>query len=165
MDSRQCRSWTLFMRLANAMRDYASSIDESRVEKMTIAQEKVLCTVFQYSPNGIKLKEIAKIVKLSPGAVSQIIEYLVQEGMVERSHDPNDRRAVNIRITPRSRAIRDQVVSHFDQIVGSVLEERTPEERDAFIAIVERILDGFTPKRESVRKHVGETLLSLEEYS
>lgn len=146
------------------MRDRATQLDPNRsMDKMTVAQERVLGVVFQHSPEGVKLKDIAKIVNLSPGAVSQIIETLVQEGLVDRTSDSSDRRAVNIHVTPKSKLVRDYVVKTFDEIFDSILEERTPEEREAFVAIMERIVEKFSSSRESVRKFVGETLLSMEE--
>jgi Transcriptional regulators len=147
------------------MRDRAVQLDPNRsMDKMTVAQERVLGVVFQKSPEGVKLKDIAKCVNLSPGAVSQIIEMLVKEGLVERNSDPSDRRAVNIHVTAKSKLVRDHVVAAFDDVIRSVLEERTPEERETFTAILERIVERFSSTRESVRRHSGETLLSMEEY-
>lgn len=172
MDSdapRQERSWTLILHVACAMRDYATELDGGRMEKMTVAQERVLgavyrCTSTKEGGDGLKLKDIASTVKLSPGAVSQIIEMLVQEGLVVRKNDPHDRRAVKIHPSEDSQVIRGRVIERFDKLINSVLEEKTPEEREAFIDILERILEKLAPKGESIRRHAGETLLSMEEF-
>lgn len=163
MDPQLRRSWTYVMHAAAAMRDYGFCMNIKSMEKMTIAQERVLGTVFQHSPDGVKLKDIAREVNLSAGAVSQIIETLVRDELVERTSDPVDRRAVNIHISEKSRLIRDSVINVFDAMMESILAERTSGEREAFIAILRQIREKFSSTRESVRMHAGETLLKMEE--
>lgn len=164
MDRQFRRSWTLIMHAAGKLRDFGAALSGGSMDSLTIGQERVLQVVFQNSPDGVKLKEIAKQVKLTPGAVSQIIESLVQMGMVERSSDASDRRAVNIHITSKCEGIRNQVVGFFDEAMETVLAKKTPEECAAFIDILEKIIAKTAFTSESTRRYAGETLLAMEEF-
>ena len=163
MDVRFKRSWTLIFHTAGMLRDFGFKLGDHNIEKLTIAQERVLQIVIQNSPKGVMLKDIAKEVGLTPGAVSQTIELFVRYGLVERTSDAHDRRAVNIHITKRMEELRDKVIGIFDNMMESVLEKRTVKEREAFIGIFEDIMKKFATS-ESTRRHVGETLLAMEEY-
>lgn len=165
MPASQKRSWTLVMHAAEAMWNFASELDtEKKLDGITVAQERVLTFVFHHSPEGVKLKDIAKAVKLSPGAVSQIIESLVQGGFLERTSDPHDRRAINIQITKELQLARNQVMEMLDEKMGSILADRTPDEREAFITVLQKIVEKFSPQRESIRRVAGEMILSMEEF-
>lgn len=164
MRSNYKRSWTLVFHAASKMRDQAFCMGDADIEKLTIAQERVLQVVYRESPQGVKLKDIAKQVQLTPGAVSQIIESLVKFGMVERVSDPNDRRAVNIHVSQKGENQRQRTIELFDREFEEVLAESTPEEREGFIAIMEKIVQKFSDCRVSTRRYAGETLLSMEEY-
>lgn len=164
MDSRFKRSWTLIFHAACKMREQAHSFSGGDLDKLTGAQERVLGVVFQHSPEGVKLKEIANEVKLTPGAVSQIIEILVNHGLVERTPDPNDRRAVKINVSRRSEEQRTRMIDVFDKFMERIFSESTPEQGQAFLDLMEKIVDEMPCNRESVRRLAGESLLTMEEY-
>lgn len=48
----------------------------------------------------LKISEISQILKVTPPTVTQIINTLEKNGLVERTIDPEDRRAVKIKLTP-----------------------------------------------------------------
>lgn len=47
----------------------------------------------------MKVSEISKILHVTPPTVTQIINILEKDGLVERAMDPDDRRAVKIKLT------------------------------------------------------------------
>src|SRR5207253_175505 len=62
--------------------------------------------VFAHVPRdeGMRMSELAGWLQLTPGAVSQVVAQLEQMGLMERSPDPGDGRAVIVRPTPESEA-------------------------------------------------------------
>jgi DNA-binding MarR family transcriptional regulator len=51
---------------------------------------------------------VAQQLKLSPGAVTEVVESLVREGLVRRDTDPDDRRAVVLALTADGRRVRER---------------------------------------------------------
>lgn len=163
MDSRLKRCWTLIFQASAKMRDFGHSFSGQDLEKLTLAQARVLEVVFQCSPQGVMLKDIARRVKLTPGAVSQTIDVLVKMDLVERNSDPNDRRAVNIHIAKRGMEIRNEVSSTLDKTMEAVLSKKSPKERAAFVSILEQFIEHFANTQQSGRRLVAESLLVMED--
>ena len=62
----------------------------------------------------------AQHLKLSPAAVTELVEPLVAEGSVRREADPEDRRAVVVALTPEGR----RLVERYEQVAAAGLAER-----------------------------------------
>ena len=48
---------------------------------------------------GISVKELAEGISVTPGAITQFTDTLVEKGLVTREGDPNDRRIVRLKLT------------------------------------------------------------------
>ncbi len=64
---------------------------------------------------GISVKDLAEISSVTPGAITQFIDPLVEKGLVAREGDPNDRRIVRLKLTEQAR-------SHFEKFRKEHLE-------------------------------------------
>lgn len=63
---------------------------------------KVLATIDREAnkkKTEMKISEISQILQVTPPTITQIINVLEKDGMVERTIDPEDRRAVKIKLT------------------------------------------------------------------
>lgn len=67
------------------------------------------------SKEGISVKELAERSNITPGAVTQFIDPLVELGLVVREGDLNDRRIVRLKLTEKAR-------SHFEKFRKEHLE-------------------------------------------
>jgi DNA-binding MarR family transcriptional regulator len=54
-------------------------------------------------PDGLKMRELSQRLMVTGGNVTGLTDRLVHEGLVERSEDPEDRRAFTIRLTAEGR--------------------------------------------------------------
>jgi DNA-binding MarR family transcriptional regulator len=57
---------------------------------------------------GISVKELAERLSVTPGAITQFVDPLVEKGLVVREGDTNDRRIVRLKLTEQAR-------SHFEK--------------------------------------------------
>ncbi len=55
-------------------------------------------------PNGLRLSELSRRMMVSNGNVTGLVERLVQEGLVLRETDPDDRRAFVVRLSKEGNA-------------------------------------------------------------
>ncbi|MET8022715.1 MarR family winged helix-turn-helix transcriptional regulator [Streptomyces avermitilis] len=60
--------------------------------------------------SGYRVQEIADRVHLSQSALSRLIGRLEKDGLVTRGMCPEDRRGVRVCLTPKGRALRDEVL-------------------------------------------------------
>jgi DNA-binding MarR family transcriptional regulator len=52
-----------------------------------------------HHPRGMSVKELAEFTGVTPGAITQFVDTLVQKGLVAREGDPDDRRVVRLKVT------------------------------------------------------------------
>lgn len=81
---------------------------------LTASQFEIMLVLHEYEP--ITLKELGELIVCETASPSRIVDTLVRRGLVERSVDESDRRAVSLRLAsegleliPRLRAI-DQAI-------------------------------------------------------
>lgn len=76
---------------------------------------------------GVKVSELSASLEVAPPTVTQLVNGLVANGFVERSTDPNDRRAVRLSLTDKGRrALRkatDAFANDFRGLVEYLGEE------------------------------------------
>lgn len=77
---------------------------------------------------------LSRLMRLSPAAVTRMVDRLVDRGFVERSADTQDRRKVRIVRTPAWQAEIDAAVEPHRAAMRAILGGFTGEQRDAVFA-------------------------------
>jgi DNA-binding MarR family transcriptional regulator len=82
-------------------------------------------------PEGLKMNELSRLMMVTGGNITAIVDQLEKEGLVERLDEPADRRAFRIRLTRTGqRSFADMAAAHEEWVVGlfSGLSRREHEE-------------------------------------
>jgi DNA-binding MarR family transcriptional regulator len=87
---------------------------------------------------------VAQHLKLSAGAVTELVEGLVSEGLVRRDTDPDDRRAVVLALTAEGRRVRERYEVAASSAVAQVLSRLTPVQRRRLRAAFADLNAAFT---------------------
>jgi DNA-binding MarR family transcriptional regulator len=58
--------------------------------------------------DGVRLSDLAEALHIAPRSATEVADGLQQRGLVERTPDPGDRRAVLLRLTAEGRRVRDE---------------------------------------------------------
>ena len=87
---------------------------------------------------------VAQQLKLSAGAVTELVEGLVGEGLVRRDTDPDDRRAVVLALTAEGRRARERCELAASSAVAQVLGRLTPSQRRRLRATFSDLNAAFT---------------------
>ncbi len=95
------------------------------------AQARLMFTIAKCSETGISVKELARLSHMTPGAITQFADALIEKGFVSREEDPDDRRVVRLRPTAEAQSrMRDfkrgfvaSLAGHFDVLTTSELRE------------------------------------------
>jgi DNA-binding MarR family transcriptional regulator len=84
-------------------------VSEGPRERTQRAQRKLLGTISEKEP--ATLNEVAKAIGRGAPAVSRSVDALVRAGLVERTQDPDNRRRLALRLTPKGREQLDKRVA------------------------------------------------------
>src|SRR3954451_6602701 len=69
-------------------------------------------------PEGLKMNELSRMLMVTGGNVTTIVDQLEKEGLVERLAEPADRRASRIRLTrPGDKTFAEMARAHEDWVV------------------------------------------------
>jgi DNA-binding MarR family transcriptional regulator len=117
--------WTrIFMRLS--MNDF---LRFARGSGLSWTQMAVLMHLHYRGP--CEVMACGELLQLSPAGASQLIERLVQHGLVERSETPGDRRVRLVHLTAAGQQVVDESIQAQQGWLGQVLAALTDEQRAA----------------------------------
>lgn len=90
--------------------------------------------------------ELAKRTHLSTPAVSVTLQKMESEGLVSRTPDPSDQRAILVKLTEKGKKADRKVISAIRQTEQEMLGKITPEEFDKIRPILEQMYRNLTEK-------------------
>jgi MarR family transcriptional regulator, transcriptional regulator for hemolysin len=76
---------------------------------------------------GLSQVDLADVLELQPISLVRLLDRLVEHGLLERQHDPRDRRANRLFLTAAGRQLVDDLDSLRDSIAQTVLQDVSPE--------------------------------------
>ena len=100
----------------------------------------VVGIIYDRHPAGVMLKEIADELKLTPGAISQTVDVLVRENIVERTVSPSDRRAILLRATEAGLQLKEQHSQQVENVMQTISKDISSEEFAVFASVLDRLL-------------------------
>lgn len=109
--------------------------------KRTLPQMRAMA--FLYHHDDASVSEVAAGVGASLPAASELIDRLVEEGLVDRAVNPDDRRQVLLRLTPRAREFGDRLHAVRRAQIRSALDQLAPEERPYLLRSVQVLADAL----------------------
>lgn len=114
---------------------------------LTVPQFRTLYFVSTYS--GCSLSATADFIGLSLPAMSRLVDWLVEKGLMESRRCPDDRRQVKLSVT----ASGDAALRESRQIAQAELAKGiahlTPEQRAALVSTMQVLRDAFSTELES----------------
>ena len=97
----------------------------------------------QGDPFTMTPSAMARLLLLSPGAMTNRLDRLEAAGHVERAHDPDNRRSVLVTLTPGGRALVDEALEAHLENEQELLSSLSPAERQRLDTALRRLLDAL----------------------
>jgi DNA-binding MarR family transcriptional regulator len=101
---------------------------------------------------GMSQNELASLVEVEPITIARLIDRLEARGLVERRHDPRDRRVRRLHLTPEARPYLDLLQSYADDLrrmLSAGIDDNTLEKvTTALLTIKDNLL---AEKREGAK--------------
>ncbi len=121
-------------------------IDFMKTPRITPSQFSVLFLIGQHSESSVK--EIAEVLHISSSATTQLVDRLVKNGYVERREQVEDRRAVALTLSKKTKDIVEKMRKQMVQKILEVFEVLSNREFDQFCAIHNKIVLRFSNKKQ-----------------
>jgi DNA-binding MarR family transcriptional regulator len=128
--NRSMRSWHLFAKSTG----------------LSMPQFSVLMQLHHRGACG--MSEVSERFEITPAAASQLVEKLVQNGLIVREEDPSDRRAKFLNLTEKGRELVQQGHEERYRWVDELGKKLTAEER----AQISQALDALTRAAEELEE-------------
>jgi DNA-binding MarR family transcriptional regulator len=82
-----------------------------------------------YHKGGCGISDISSYLDVSAAAASQLVDRLVREGFLERAEDPHDRRAKQVTLSPKGRALIEKGIEVRNRWLEKLIPRLTAEQR------------------------------------
>lgn len=107
--------------------------------KITVAQCLIL--EFLQKEGETKMSSLANFMSVSTAAITGIVDRLVRERFVVRLNEPQDRRIIKVRLTPKGLDLVKKSNHQRQQMVVSIFGKISQKEREDYLKILTRIRD------------------------
>jgi len=98
-----------------------------------------LLSQLERNPRGLKMGELSRLLMVTGGNVTGIVDQLVKEGLVERADDAADRRAWRVRLTRSGEKAFAEMAREHEAWVAGLLAGLTRKESDALMQLLARL--------------------------
>jgi len=115
----------------------------AKASGLSMPQFSILMQLYYRRTCGIS--DLSDSFEITAAAASQHVENLVQAGLIERAEDPHDRRAKQIQLSPKGKALIEQGMSaryHWVDLLVTAVEEKDQA----------KVSEGLTILNEAARK-------------
>jgi DNA-binding MarR family transcriptional regulator len=90
-------------------------------------------------PEGLKMNELSRLLMVTGGNVTAIVDQVEKEGLVGRLEEPADRRAFRIRLTPAGRKTFAEMARAHEEWVVELLSGLSRREQDELLALLAKL--------------------------
>lgn len=88
---------------------------------------------------GIKQAELANLLQVQPISLGRLIDRMEAAGWVERRAAPNDRRAIQLYLTPRAGPVLDRMTDPASLTLEVALSDFDTDEREQLLRMLQRV--------------------------
>ncbi|MBR6241674.1 MAG: MarR family winged helix-turn-helix transcriptional regulator [Lentisphaeria bacterium] len=147
-------AWTMLFRVVDRLRAKSARNVSIPNMKITLGKIRIINYLFVREGEPPMLKEIAETFGLTSGAVSQTVDALAADGVVERIPSAVDRRSVHITLTPFGLSIRKQLESYLTDVMSGILDDVPEDKQEAFMEVLQDMSETFTETQRIARETI-----------
>lgn len=152
--------WSLILHFTTNLKIPASVFYYGKRGRMTLGKLRLMNYLFCLSDhkNDIPVvKDLAARFRASSGVVSQTLNAMIQDGMVERVPSPHDRRMIGVRLTPQGLRMRRQCAASYTCFMQNFFSRIEPEKIELFARTLDLTLQFLKTEEGRAFLMPGET--------
>ena len=100
--------------------------------------------------NGLTQQQIAQALGIRPQSASEAVATLEEQGLVEKSPNPNDKRSYLLFITPEGLQRRTEIQARLRENARRIFAPLTEEEKDTLQALLHKVVAALEESKEEV---------------
>ncbi|MFP4475627.1 MAG: MarR family winged helix-turn-helix transcriptional regulator [Desulfatibacillaceae bacterium] len=128
------------------VRDFAEAAREGGYEDLSVAQMQAVLVVRELGKTTIK--NLAAILGVSPPSASTMVDRLVEKGVLTREQSTEDRRKVEVDVSPRAEKgmekVEERMLNSFVELVRELGPEKSGQWRevlDSVLAAIDKLVN------------------------
>ena len=90
-------------------------------------------------PDGLKMRDVSRLLMVTGGNVTGLTDRLVEEGLVTRRDDPTDRRAYFIALTPKGKSLFVKMAAKHEEWVVTLLSALDETEQQQLCTLLGKL--------------------------
>jgi DNA-binding MarR family transcriptional regulator len=137
------QTWRDLVHVSDLFRVVAArSAESEQFDRITVNQARIYGYLFKHRDDEapIRIKTLAHDLDVTAAAASQAVDRLVRSGMVSRTPDPVDRRAVRLSLTPRAVAFMREHERQADALLADIATRFSSDDFATFCRVLAGIL-------------------------
>jgi DNA-binding MarR family transcriptional regulator len=105
-----------------------------------LGRQQLMILFFVFEKKGLaSVKELSKFLKVTPGAITQFIDALVEKKLVKREENATDRRGINIKLTTSAEKQFNEFKKRYIINAGKAFETLSDNELKQFTKLLSKI--------------------------
>lgn len=134
-------------RLDNAIKKHVeSNLKEKGIDKTTLMNGFILKYLYDNQEKEVYQRDIEKHFNIGRSTVTGLIKMLEQEEYIRRDSVENDARLKRVILMPKGEEVHKAIAGAFISADTRLTEGITPEERDVFFQILEKLIKNLDSK-------------------
>lgn len=143
-------AYSAWWHLARAYHFIAGRVNRFFEEQgITGAQFGVLRCLADAGTDGLMLSDLSRHLMVTCGNITGVVDRLEQAGYLHRERQPDDRRVVVARLTPKGSRLYETVMPAYLVLVGELLDGLPAEDRELLSRLCSDLHAGLMSGRET----------------
>lgn len=129
------KALTVIRRIATGYPEQSGGYSRTQLDIMTLIDEQADRTV----------KELAGLLTMTSGAITQTVETLVRRGLVQRQRDNRDRRYTRLSLTAAGQDVVGKYYARRSRMLRAITDELSEQELRVMLRIADKLLSQTKP--------------------
>ena len=117
----------------------AFALFKDEFDRYDLTPQQFGLLAFLWLEDGLSQTELSSRSQIDRTTMGGLIDRLEKEGMVERRHNPEDRRAYQVFLTGKGRSLEDELSAVANQVLRKVTAPLTEQEHATLIRLLTKI--------------------------
>ncbi|RZT41900.1 MarR family winged helix-turn-helix transcriptional regulator [Cupriavidus agavae] len=133
--------------LARAKNTLSQGVDQE-VSSLDLTHTQAVCLMVLAEGEGTKVTELSRCLNTDAGSVTRLLSRLEKRGLIARTRRDEDRRVVDLSITPAGSALVEQLPAIFCDVMRRGFAGFSQQEIEQFRGMLLRIVTNTCPAGE-----------------
>ena len=113
---------------------------------------QIVVVEFLKNNGACKMSDISDMLHVTKSAVTNIVDRLIEDGIIKRNRSSKDRRVVWVRLTPKGDRVARQVMDFRKKMIEKLFFSINQSDRVQYLRILKKMKTNVVPRTKDVEK-------------